>query len=129
MIVLFLQMNRRNLKRRRLNERFDADSSSSDEDWINATRSSEILAGDRTNISRINVIAVANMILQTVTSFDIREGFIVNSLIPLLHERTYHFCHEFYNFASSPYDMDDYDRNVRFTFEFETAPPLRENVK
>ncbi|XP_050062684.1 E3 ubiquitin-protein ligase Topors-like [Aphis gossypii] len=93
-----------------------------------AIKKAAILAGDRTNISRINVIAVANMILQTVTSFDIREGFIVNSLIPLLHERTYHFCHEFYNFASSPYDMDDYDRNVRFTFEFETAPPLRENV-
>jgi len=87
------------------------------------------------NICMINVPFVTNLILRTLTSYDIREGFMINILRPYLHWRTLHFCHEFYNFAHSPYDMADYDRNVQFSFESSTEfsldlpPLLGENVK
>lgn len=83
----------------------------------------------------INISSVTTMIIRSLISYEIREGFMVNILRPFLHCRALHFCHEFYNFANSPYNMSDYDRFVQFSLQSRSAslsdPPfqLRGNVK
>ena len=39
---------------------------------------------------------------------------MVKMLRPYQNVQTYHFCHEKYSFASTPYDLQCYDRNVNF---------------
>jgi len=82
-----------------------------------------------------NITTVTHLIMRTLTAYEIREGFMINTLRPFLQWRALHFCHELYNFANSPYDIVGYDRNVQFTLHSRTTPPpdllpeLRENVK
>jgi len=72
--------------------------------------------------------------MRTLTAYEIREGFMINSLRPFLNWRALHFCHELYNFANSPYDIVGYDRHVQFSLRSRTPhsldihPELRENV-
>lgn len=53
-------------------------------------------------------------------------------LEPYLHEKTSHFMHEFLSFASSPYDMIAYDKNVSYDWPADPAAPshnlLREGI-
>lgn len=73
--------------------------------------------------------------MRSVTAYEIRDGFMINTLRPFLNLRASHFCHELYNFANSPYDIVGYDRNVQFSHRSRTTPPpyrpheIRENVK
>ncbi|XP_050541731.1 E3 ubiquitin-protein ligase Topors-like isoform X1 [Daktulosphaira vitifoliae] len=57
---------------------------------------------------------ITNIIMQTIINYEIRESFTTAVLKPFLGEYTDHFCHELHNYATSPYDMIDYDRNVRY---------------
>ncbi|XP_050544206.1 E3 ubiquitin-protein ligase Topors-like [Daktulosphaira vitifoliae] len=57
---------------------------------------------------------ITNIIMQTILNYEIRETFTTAVLRPFLGEYTAHFCHELHNYASSPYDMIGYDRNVRY---------------
>ena len=40
---------------------------------------------------------------------------MVKMLRPYQNVQTYHFCHEIYSFASTPYDLQSYDRIVNYT--------------
>jgi len=66
---------------------------------------------------------ITNLIMRSLTTYEIRETFMFNSLRPYLDNRTEHFCHELYNFANSPYDIIGYDRHVQFTFRNSLSPP------
>ena len=54
-------------------------------------------------------------------------------LEPYLHEKTSHFMHEFLSFASSPYDMIAYDKNVSYDWPAGPTGPahnvLREGME
>jgi len=77
-----------------------------------------------------SITTLTDAILYSLISIEMREGFMVNFLRPYLLWQAPHFCHEFYNFVSSSYDIPDYDRFVRFTIQPRTEyprtiPPLR----
>lgn len=100
-----------------------------------AIRETGRLEGEPVNIRDNNVAVVTRLIMRSLTAYEIREGFMINTLRPFLHWRALHFCHELHNFASSPYDLVGYDRNVQFSPQSRTTlppdlpPELRENVK
>jgi len=62
------------------------------------------------NISKI----MKSLIMQSLAAYEIRHLDFLNNLRPLLNTRALHFCHELYNFANSPYNIMDYDRNVQY---------------
>ncbi|XP_060857626.1 E3 ubiquitin-protein ligase Topors-like [Metopolophium dirhodum] len=81
---------------------------------------------------------VTSWIMQSLASYEISHSDFFNNLRPLLNTRTLHFCHELYNFANSPYNIVDYDRNVQYyatyqprdsestaPFYQEQAPPIQ----
>jgi len=57
---------------------------------------------------------VTSLIMQSLASYEIRHLDFFNNLRPLLNTRALHFCHELHNFANSPYNIMDYDRNVQY---------------
>jgi E3 ubiquitin-protein ligase Topors len=61
-------------------------------------------------------VAVTNLIMRSLAAYEIRQLHLVNVLRPFLDMRAVHFCHELYNFANSPYDINGYDRNVQYTY-------------
>uniref|UniRef100_A0A224YVQ3 RING-type E3 ubiquitin transferase n=1 Tax=Rhipicephalus zambeziensis TaxID=60191 RepID=A0A224YVQ3_9ACAR len=71
--------------------------------WINR----ELNAVLRQNRSR--VVAAMDHVMGLILNFDIRHPQFARNMEPFLHEYTEHFVHEFYLFATSVYDMADYD--------------------
>lgn len=59
--------------------------------------------------------SVSNSILHSIFLYEIRDPYLVSILRQHLGDHTEHFCHELYNYASSPYDMFGYDRNVVYS--------------
>lgn len=91
---------------------------------LNAIRESARLEGETINVRDNNVTTVTQLIMRTLTAYEIREGFMINSLRPFLSWRALHFCHELHNFANSPYDIVGYDRHVQFSLRSRTSHPL-----
>jgi len=67
------------------------------------------------NDQTINEDFITNLVMQSVTSYEIRDSVMAGMLRPYLGDYTIHFCHELYNYANSPYDIIGYDRNVRYS--------------
>lgn len=74
--------------------------------WINR----ELNALLRQNRSR--VVAAIDHVMGLILSFDIRHPQFARNMEPFLGEHTEHFVHEFYLFATSVYDMADYDTHT-----------------
>ncbi|XP_060854615.1 E3 ubiquitin-protein ligase Topors isoform X2 [Rhopalosiphum padi] len=70
-------------------------------------------------------VSVTNLIMRSLSAYEIRELHMINILRPFLFRQTSHFCHELYNFANSPYDIIGYDRHVQYSFRTRyTSPAL-----
>jgi len=59
---------------------------------------------------------MTNFIMRLLLTCEIRQLQLVNDIRNYLAVHAVYFCHELYNFASSPYDINDYDRNVEHTY-------------
>ncbi len=55
---------------------------------------------------------VLELILDLIKRFEISGEEFREHLTSILNQRTEHFIHEFHSFASSPYDMGEYDRQA-----------------
>ncbi|XP_050423846.1 E3 ubiquitin-protein ligase Topors [Adelges cooleyi] len=73
---------------------------------------------------------LTNTIMQTILNYEIRDTYMTAMLRPYLGEHSTHFCHELHNYASSPYDMIGYDRNVNYNNRplFTSQPQAGVNV-
>ncbi|XP_015907645.2 uncharacterized protein [Parasteatoda tepidariorum] len=60
------------------------------------------------------IVEVLELIMALITRYDINSPEFYSYIEPYFQERTSHFIHEFYNFASSPYSMDEYDNNATY---------------
>ncbi|XP_026806944.1 E3 ubiquitin-protein ligase Topors isoform X3 [Rhopalosiphum maidis] len=67
-------------------------------------------------------VSVTNLIMRSLSAYEIREIHMINILRPFLFRQTTHFCHELYNFANSPYDIVGYDRHVQYSFRTRYSP-------
>lgn len=67
---------------------------------------------------------VTSSILESLANYEIRDLNFLNTLRPFLNTHAVHFCHELYNFASSPYEIGEYDFNLQHTH-----PPRELTVK
>ncbi|CAI6373206.1 unnamed protein product [Macrosiphum euphorbiae] len=76
---------------------------------------------------------VTSSILESLANYEIRDLNFLNTLTPFLNTHAVHFCHELYNFASSPYEIGEYDFNLQHThpsreltapFYQEQSPPI-----
>jgi len=65
-----------------------------------------------TNVT--DAVDVTNYIMQLLLTHEIRQLHLLNVLRPILDLHAVQFVHELYNFASSPYDIREYDLNVTF---------------
>jgi E3 ubiquitin-protein ligase Topors len=63
----------------------------------------------------VNDHNLTTLIMQSVSSYDIRDMYMISSLRPYIGNHSAHFVHELYNYAHSPYDLIGYDRNVRYS--------------
>lgn len=50
------------------------------------------------------------IILDLIVRVPIRSGLFTNVLAQHIGRNTAHFAHEFYTYATAPYDLEDYDR-------------------
>lgn len=71
--------------------------------WLN--RELFALLGDRQR----QIPFVLDLILSLVTRYDVRSEEFFFHIVPYFQHRTSHFVHEFFNFATSLYEMDRYD--------------------
>ena len=53
-------------------------------------------------------------IMQLIADYEIGNLDFSSMLRPIFNYHTLHFCHELHNFANSPYNVMDYDRNVQY---------------
>lgn len=58
------------------------------------------------------VAFVMELILALIVRYDVRSREFLEHVLPFFQNRTGHFIHEFYCFATSPYDMVAYDRTA-----------------
>ncbi|XP_064479396.1 E3 ubiquitin-protein ligase Topors-like isoform X2 [Ornithodoros turicata] len=58
------------------------------------------------------VAFVMELILALIVRYDVRSAEFLEHVLPFFQNRTGHFIHEFYCFATSPYDMVAYDRTA-----------------
>lgn len=77
--------------------------------WLNR----ELNAVLRQNRSR--VVAAMDHVMALILNFDIRHPQFARNMEPFLREHTEHFVHEFYLFATSVYDMADYDTHTVYS--------------
>ncbi|GBP96043.1 hypothetical protein EVAR_63142_1 [Eumeta japonica] len=71
---------------------------------------------------------VLSKILELLPNFHINSVEFMNALRRYLGERTEHFLHELYCFASTPYDMAGYDRNVQYTTDPRVSTVINEVI-
>ncbi|XP_060857613.1 E3 ubiquitin-protein ligase Topors-like [Metopolophium dirhodum] len=72
-------------------------------------------------------MTVASSVMESLLNCEIRQLHMLFRLRHFLDVYTRHFCHELYNFASSPFDIMEYDRNVLYTYRpsySESTEPL-----
>lgn len=50
------------------------------------------------------------IILDLIVRVPIRSGEFTTELAPHIGRNTEHFAHEFYTYATAPYNLEDYDR-------------------
>uniref|UniRef100_A0A2S2NC52 RING-type E3 ubiquitin transferase n=1 Tax=Schizaphis graminum TaxID=13262 RepID=A0A2S2NC52_SCHGA len=81
-----------------------------------AIRETARIEGEPVPLLESDDVSVTNLIMRSLTSYEIRELHMINILRPFLFRQAPHFCHELYNFANSPYDIVGYDRNVQYIF-------------
>lgn len=82
---------------------------------ISAIRSLQIMNPLEGNQTVVTEEFVTNLIMRSVSSYEIRDTVMTTLLQPYLGDHTVHFCHELFNYANSPYDLIGYDRNVRYS--------------
>lgn len=58
------------------------------------------------------VAFVMELVLALIVRYDVRSAEFLEHVFPYFQNRTRHFIHEFYCFATSPYDMVAYDRTA-----------------
>lgn len=64
-------------------------------------------------------------IMRTITSIPILSPMFRQMMLPFLNVYTDHFLHEFYSFASSPFDMVGYDCAVQY--QAGSSPPITDS--
>ncbi|CAI6374641.1 unnamed protein product [Macrosiphum euphorbiae] len=74
------------------------------------------VGGQAMPLPNLRDVVVTNYIMQLLLTHEIRQLHLLNVLRPILDWHAVQFFHELYNFASSPYDIREYDLNVTFTF-------------
>lgn len=74
------------------------------------------VGGQAMPLPNLRDVVVTNYIMQLLLTHEIRQLHLLNVLRPILDRHAVQFFHELYNFASSPYDIREYDLNVTFTF-------------
>lgn len=67
-------------------------------------------------VPRETDVTMTNLIVRSLVTYDIRQLHLVDAIRTFLGACALHFCSELYNFANSPYDISDYDRNVRYAY-------------
>lgn len=65
-------------------------------------------------------------ILELLPQYHINSSEFRNVMQRYFGERTVHFLHELYCFASTPYDMTGYDRNVQYTTDNRVSNMINE---
>lgn len=78
---------------------------------ISAIRELEVSNGLYRTTSQTSL---TNIIIHMLFEHDIGEPSFADLLLSYLGRYASHFCHELYVFASSPFDLIGYDRNVLF---------------
>lgn len=53
-------------------------------------------------------------VLHLITNYEINSDQFKRRLSSTLLQNTDHFCHEFYHFARSPFDFEEYDRRAQY---------------
>ncbi|CAH0727523.1 unnamed protein product, partial [Brenthis ino] len=69
---------------------------------------------------------VISRILELLPQYHINSSEFRNIMQRYFGERTLHFLHELYCFASTPYDMTGYDRNVQYTTDTRVSTMVNE---
>lgn len=78
------------------------------------------------NVSHISYVLMR--ILERLLLYDITSSQFREAMRRFFGERTEHFLHELHCFATSPYDMNGYDRNVQYTTESRALTMVNEVI-
>ncbi|XP_013197202.2 E3 ubiquitin-protein ligase Topors [Amyelois transitella] len=78
------------------------------------------------NIGHISY--VITRILELLPQYHINSPEFRAAVQPYFRDRTEHFLHELYCFASTPYDMTGYDRNVQYTTDTRISTMINEVI-
>ncbi|XP_053621028.1 E3 ubiquitin-protein ligase Topors-like [Plodia interpunctella] len=78
------------------------------------------------NIGHISY--VITRILELLPQYHINSPEFRAAMQPYFRDRTEHFLHELYCFASTPYDMTGYDRYVRYTTDTRISTMVNEVI-
>ncbi|ESN96505.1 hypothetical protein HELRODRAFT_163574 [Helobdella robusta] len=65
--------------------------------------------------SNVNVSDLMQKILDLIKVHDITSAEFYNEMEPIFQENTRHFIYEFFSFARTPYDMETYDSNIKYS--------------
>jgi len=76
---------------------------------------------------RINF--VCEFVCHLVTRFDMDSAEFSRRLGLVLLQNTEHFVHEFLCFAQSPFEMDEYDRQISYEHSAPPAPPSDDDAQ
>ncbi|KAJ0182347.1 hypothetical protein K1T71_001716 [Dendrolimus kikuchii] len=71
---------------------------------------------------------VLNRILELLRQYHMNSFEFRDEMRRYLGDRTEHFLHEMYCFASTPYDMTGYDRNVQYTTDTRISTMVNEII-
>ncbi|XP_001943770.2 E3 ubiquitin-protein ligase Topors-like [Acyrthosiphon pisum] len=94
---------------------------------IIAVRESLRVGGQTMPLPNLTDVFMTNYIMQLLFTHEISQLHYLDVLRSILDLHAVQFFHELYNFASSPYDIREYDLNVTFTFRLyyrELTEPL-----
>ncbi|KAG8300784.1 hypothetical protein J6590_068919 [Homalodisca vitripennis] len=69
----------------------------------------------------VHVQHVLSRILELITQVPIRSPGFAAAIAPYIGRHTEHFVHEFYSFASAPYDLIGYDRAANYVTQASLA--------
>lgn len=67
-----------------------------------------------------HITFVLELIMSLVVRYDITSEEFLIHIEPYMRRNTHHFIHEFYFFATSPYDMEEYDARAHYTIKEQT---------